>query len=231
MENDLALLHQKIDALNEQVSFLTSQAEEQKRRQQAFDELKDDMIPMANHMIKLGIDELAEIGDEFQIEDLFFLLKRVMRNTRLILDMFDRLEAVMGIADETAVLGKQVFNHAVEQLDLLERKGYFEFAQEGWYIVERIITEFSKDDVRALGDNIVTILNTVQNMTQPDIMSLANTAVVAIKEEIPESEKVSPWALLRELSNPKVRRGMARLINLLKALDEQPDYKNKNNYQ
>ena len=96
MENDMVLLHQKIDSLTEQVALLTTQAAIQQQRQQAFDELKDDMIPMANHMIKLSIDELAEIGDEFQIEDLFFLLKRMMRNTNLILDMFDRLEVCNG---------------------------------------------------------------------------------------------------------------------------------------
>ena len=63
-------------------------------------------------------------------------------------------------------------------------------------------------------------------MTQPEIMSLANNAVGAIKEDIPVSDKVSMWTLLRELSNPKVRRGMARLINMLKALDEQSKYEN-----
>ena len=47
----------------------------------------------------------------------------------------------------------------------MEREGYFAFARGGWRIVERIVTEFSEDDVNALGDNIVTILNTVK---QPD---------------------------------------------------------------
>jgi uncharacterized protein YjgD (DUF1641 family) len=220
MENDLALLHQKIDTLSEQVAFLAAQAEIQQRRQQEFDELKQDMIPIGNHLIKLTIEELAEIGDEFQIEDVLYLLKRVMRNTQLILGMFDRLEAVMGIADEAELLGKQVFNYSVEELDRLEREGYFGFAREGWKIAERIVSEFSEEDVQALGDNVVTILTTVRNLTQPEIMSIANNAVGAI-QEVPETEKVSTWTLLRELGNPKVRRGMARLINLLKALDEQ----------
>jgi uncharacterized protein YjgD (DUF1641 family) len=61
----------------------------------------------------------------------------------------------------------------------------------------------------------------VRNMTQPEIMALANNAVGAIQEEIPEAATVSTWALIRELGNPKVRRGMARLINLLKAIDDQ----------
>ncbi len=221
MADDLALLHQKVDALTEQVAALTSHAEVQQRRLQEFEELKNDVIPMVNHMIKLTIDELAEIGTEFAVEDLFFLLKRVIRNTHLWLALMDRVEALMGITDEVELLGKQVFNVAVEQLDQFEREGYFDFAREGWRIVERITTEFSEDDVRALGDNIVIILNTVRSMTQPEIMAIANNAVGAIQEEMPESEKVSTWALLRELGNPKVRRGMARLINLLKALDEQ----------
>ncbi|MBC8503520.1 MAG: DUF1641 domain-containing protein [Anaerolineales bacterium] len=221
MAEDLALLHQKVDLLTEQVAALTSHAEIQQRKQREFDELKNDAIPIVNHMIKLSIDELADIGTEFEVEDLFFLLKRVIRNTHMFLAVFDRFEALMGIADETELLGKQVFNFAVEQLDQFERDGYFDFARESWLIMERIVTEFSKEDVRALGDNVVTILNTVRTMTQPEIMALANNAVGAIKEEIPETEKVSTWKLLRELGDPKVRRGMVRMINLLKALDEQ----------
>jgi uncharacterized protein YjgD (DUF1641 family) len=221
MDNDLTLLHQKIDSLSSQVALLTSYQEDQKRRHNEFDELKQDMIPIANHMIKLSIDELAEIGDEFRIEDLVFLLKRVMRNTHLIMSMFDRIEAVMGIADEAELLGKQVFNFTVEELDRMERQGYFGFAREGFHILDRIVSEFNENDVRALGDNIVTILTTIRNMTQPEIMALANNALGAFKQDIPEPDKISTWALIRELGNPKVRRGMARMINLLKALDEQ----------
>jgi uncharacterized protein YjgD (DUF1641 family) len=226
MDNSLDLLHQKIDQLSAQVAVLSAHQERQIRRQQEFDELKQDMIPIANHMIKLSIEELAEIGDEFRIEDLLFLMKRIMRNTHMVLAMFDRLEGLMGVADEVEMLGKQVFNFTVEELDRLERQGYFSFALEGWRILERIITEFTDDDVRALGDNIVTILTTVRNMTQPEIMTLANNAVGAIQEELPVSDKVSTWSLIRELGNPKVRRGMARMINILKALDEPEISKN-----
>lgn len=223
MENNLTLLHQKIDTLSEQVAYLTTQANSQQRRQQELDDLKSDMFPIVNHMIKLSIDELAEIGDEFQIEDLLYMFKRMMRNTSLILAMFDRLEAIMGVADEAELLGKQVFNFTVEELNRLERQGYFGFAREGWVILQRIVTEFSEGDVQALGDNIVTILTTIRNMTQPEIMALANNAIGAIQEDIPETTKVSIWTIVRELGDPKVRRGMVRMMNLLKALDDQSE--------
>ena len=86
MDTKLALLNQKLDHLTELI-------ETQNRRQQAFDELKDDMVPIANHMIKLTINELAEIGSDFQLEDLLFLLKRIFTGYQLI---FDNLRAAGG---------------------------------------------------------------------------------------------------------------------------------------
>ena len=220
MNEDLNLLHEKIDSLSNQVAILTDQAKLQQRRQQDLDELKADVIPIINHMVKLSIDELAEIGYEFQIEDLLHLIKRMMRNTHLIMAMFDRLEAIMGIADEAELLGKQVFNYTILELDRLERDGYFGFAREVFNLFHKIVTKFSEEDVRTLGDNIVPILSTIQKMTQPEIMALADSAVEVFQEDIPETQKVSAWTILRELGNPQVLRGMVRMINLLKVLDE-----------
>jgi uncharacterized protein YjgD (DUF1641 family) len=251
MDNDIAILNQKIDhlttqiaslnitnlpgfqesnwdkiaQLDQKVDYLTQQMDIQLKRQQAFEELKDDIVPIVNHMIKLSIDELAEIGSDFESEDLFFLLKRVLRNTNLLLNMMDRLEAIMGVADEVQLLGKQVFSSTVEELDRLEREGFFAFGREGWNIVERIVNEYSQEDLQALGDNIVTIITTIRNMTQPEILSLANNAIGAIQEDSMELENVSTWTLVREFSNPKVRKGLSRMLNIVKALADQPDIK------
>ncbi len=102
----------------------------------------------------------------------------------------------------------------------MERDGYFAFARESWAILEKVVKELTEEDLREFGDNMAAILPVLRNITQPEIMALANNAVSAIQEE-PVDEKISTWALIRELGDPKVRRGMARMINLLKALDEQ----------
>jgi uncharacterized protein YjgD (DUF1641 family) len=93
---------------------------------------------------------------------------------------------------------------------------------EGWGIVERVVHEINEDDVRALGDSIVPILTIVRSVTQPEILSLADDAISAIQPSATEEENISAFALLRELSDPKVRRGMSRLLNLLKILGDQP---------
>ena len=119
MNKELIALNQKVDRLAEQLQYLTDHAEVQSRRAQEFEELKADLIPIGNQLVNLTIQELEEIGTEFELEDLLYLLKRALRNTNLILSMMDRFEALMGIADEVELLGKQVFSTIVEELDRL----------------------------------------------------------------------------------------------------------------
>lgn len=215
-ENDLALLHNKIDRLTEQL-------DEQKRRRQATDELVQDLIPIANNTVKLTIDELAEVGTDFQAEDLLFMLKRLLRNTDTLLRLMDAVEAGIGLSDEMQILGKQVFGSTVATLDRLERDGYFAFLREGWRIVERIVAEFDERDVQALGDNIITILSTVRNLTQPETLALVNNALAAIgPSQAQEAQPVSALSLIRDLSDPQVRRGLARLLNLVRVLAAEP---------
>ncbi len=220
-QEQFALLMERLDRIEGHLA-------EQRRRADELEELKRDLIPIGNDMFKLAIDELAEIGTEFKAEDLFFLLKRLLRDTHLLLQALDQLESMMGLGEEMNRLMRPMFNTVVEELDRLEREGYFAFAREGWSIVERIVTEFSEEDVRALADNIVFILNTVRNMTQPEIMALANQSVEAIREEPPVDEKASLFTLLREMRDPKVRKGLGRMLNLLKALGEQPVEQSRN---
>jgi len=171
MDKDIALLHKKVDQLTTQIEFLTEQAEVQQRRQRDFDELKNDLIPIGNQLVQLTIDELAEIGTEFEGEDLLFLLKRLLRNTQLILKMMDRFEALMGIADEVELLGKQVFSTAVEALDNLEQKGFFTFASESWIALEKFIAQVDPEDIRSIGEDFTppSTLLLLREINQPEI--------------------------------------------------------------
>ena len=185
MNKDIALLHEKVDQLTAQMEILADHAEIEQRRHRELDELKADLIPIGNQLIKLTINELAEIGTEFELEDLIYLLKRVLRNTQLILTMMDRFEALMGIADEMELLGKQVFSTTVEGLDRLEREGFFAIARESWGVLEKIVAEVDPADIRSIGEDLGS---------------------------------PSSIALLRELNQPEVRKGIARLLQIIKVM-------------
>lgn len=171
-------------------------------------------------MMKLSIEELAEIGNDFETDDLLFLLKRLLRDTHLLVGMLGQLESLVELGDEANRLIQPIFNQTVEGLNELEQKGYFAFLRGLTYVADRVVTEFNEQDVRELGDNIVTILTTVRHMTQPQVLSFANSLIQTAVEE-PVEEGVSTWRLLRELGDPKVRRGMARMLNIVKSMADQ----------
>ncbi len=212
--DEVSLLHTKLD-------HLTELLEAQRRRQQGMDELKQDLIPIANQMIQLTIDQLAEIDTEFQLEDMLYLFKRLLRNTRKLTLLMDRLDAAMDLADEATLIGPQVFDQAVETLDGLERKGYFRLARESARVVDRVATEFTETDVRLLGDNIVLILNTVKDLTQPEILNFLRSTLLAAEKEIEKPVDVSYGGLLRQMRDPAVRRGLALTLRVLHVIGSQ----------
>lgn len=211
---EIALLHQKLD-------YLTEQFEAQSKRSEAWEELRRDMVPVMNSMTKLAIKELSEVGDDFELDDILHLAKRLLRDIRMFTGMLDQMESLVELGAEAKLMSKPVFDNLVTTLQTLEDKGYFIFAEGMMEITDRIVTAFGEDDLRALGDNIVTILTTVKNMTQPEIMELANSAINRIEE--PLDENISTWALIKEMSDPEVRKGMARLLHVVKGLANQPD--------
>jgi len=245
MDTDLALLHQKIDALTATVEAqrlrletinassngasglhakldtILDNIEAQRQRQEGWIELQNDVVPIANHMIKLTIDELAEVGNEFQLEDLLFLVKRVLRDTQLLSKLVGRLEATVELADDIQTVGNQAFHQAIVALDRLERQGYFAFARGGWRIVEKIVAEFGEEDINALGNNIVLIMNTIKEMTQPEIMNFVRNTLLIAEEAADLPVDISYGALLRQARDPAVRRGLALTMRVLHGVGSQ----------
>jgi len=216
MTNDTILLHQKLDYLIEQVDA-------QKKRQTAMDEFMKDFAPVFNQMFGVIINELDDIGSDFQLEDLLHLVKRLLRDTRKLTSALDQLEALMELMDELSRLGQPMMIQMTQSLDQMEHKGYFAFAQSGGAIMDKVVTEFDKDDLNALGNNIVTILRTVRNLTQPDVMDVANSAIDSIREDDLTDEKVTTWGLVREFNDPQVRKGLIRLLHVVKSLSNQTE--------
>ena len=212
-------LNQKVDALTAQVAFLAEEARLEKRRRQEWDDLKNDLTPVVTEVYNLSVQQLEEVESYVQFEDLIRLIKRLIRNTRNLEEMLDQIESLADLSKEVAPLSRDVFVMAMTQLDEMERKGYFAFLQGGMNIMDEVVTNFSEKDVQQLGENIVLILRTLKEMTQPEIMQmLSTTATVMRDEDVPES--VSMFALVRQLNDPAVKRGLAKTLEVLKTFSE-----------
>jgi uncharacterized protein YjgD (DUF1641 family) len=216
MDSTLLALNQKVDRLVTQVEFLTEEAQRQKRRQQEWDELKDDLSPIFNEVFRLSVQQLEEVEGNARIEDILRLFKRLLRNTRHLEEMLDQFESFSELWQDVSPLSQDAFLVVLNRLNELEQKGYFVFLQGGLDMADHIVTSFSEEDVRQLGENIVLILQTVKEMTQPEIMTMLRQTAAVVREDEPVD--TSLWKIVRQLNDPAVRKGLAKTLQVLKSM-------------
>ncbi len=219
MDQTILELNQKVDFLTTQIAFLTEEAQLQRRNRQDWDELKNDLTPVANEVYQLSVRQLDEIEGYVQLEDIIRVTKRLVRNTRNLEVALDQLESFSDLAREMGPLSDEIFMTIMTRLSEMEKKGYFSFFQGGMTIMDEIVSNFTEEDIHQLGENIVLILQTVKEMTQPEIMTLLRTSANVLREEeVPE--KVSLLDIMRQMNDPAVRRGLSKTLNVLKTFSE-----------
>lgn len=221
MDASLAELNQKIDALTDQVAYLSEQAQIVERQRQDRAELMHDLTPIADQAYHLVVEQLEEVQEYIDLSDLLRLGKRLMRNGRNLEVMLDQLESLMDLTSTMTPLADEAFKKSVDALTTLEQKGYFDFARGGVKILDNVVTSFDEEDVARLGDNVVLMLNTVKDMTQPEILNFVRSTLLVAEQEIEKPVDSSLGGLVRQMRDPEVRRGLALTMRVLKVIGAQ----------
>ncbi len=218
-------LEAKIDALTEQVAFLAEEARLARRRREVWSELQADVMPIAGDVLQVVERELEELSTDVNITDFGDLLRRFIRVAPILDQGLRYLEMFAELLSDMMPLTEHAVDVATDRLVNLDQKGYFSFAKSGFHVVDRIVTGFSEEDVEALGDNVVLILETVKEMTQPDVMAALYHMIGAVQkqQDLMEHEAEKPpslYHLAKRLRDPEIRRGMGRALNTLSAVAE-----------
>jgi uncharacterized protein YjgD (DUF1641 family) len=217
LQEELASIHSKLDVVLAEISL-------QERHRRAMDDLKEDLMRVGKDVYQTALVELEDVHDHLNTGDILYLGKKMLRNVRTLTATFEQLESLRDFLRDAAPLARESFLGLMEKLDELDRRGYFAFVREFSGIVDRVVTSFSTDDVKKLGDNIVTILETVKNLTQPEIMHTINNALTVYNSvDVQVPENVSLVSLIKELNTPEAKRGLTYAIRFLKAIAASAD--------
>jgi uncharacterized protein YjgD (DUF1641 family) len=117
------------------------------------------------------------------------------------------------VRDATPVM-RQLLGSATHRLGALEARGYADFVGGGLGVVDRVVTAFDRDDIEALGDNVVLMLQTLRDMTQPEVLGLLRRTAADLHHDTAAAPP-SLVTLLGRLRRPEARRGLDRLLRLL----------------
>jgi uncharacterized protein YjgD (DUF1641 family) len=130
------------------------------------------------------------------------------------------LEPLRDLAAEVGVLSGPAMESVTAHVAAWDERGYLGFARSGARVVDRIVTSFDEDDVEALGDNVVLMLETLRDLTQPEILQLLRQTADSVGHLEPPADGPPPstLALLRQLRDPEVRRGLGRMLDLVRTV-------------
>ena len=181
-------------------------------------EFADDLAPLAGEAVSLLTRHLDADARDFPAAA--SLAHSLVRDADTLAAGIDALPTLIGFTEEVGPLGTAAMQSVNRRLQQLDDRGYFAFIRQTAAIVDNVVTSFSEEDVKLLGENIVLILTTVKEMTQPEIMTLLGRAARSLQDgdSVTAPETPSYLALLRQLRDPMVRRGLARVLATLRAV-------------
>lgn len=221
LELHLQSIDKKLDLISEELAVVRRQREE-------LNELKQDLTIIAKDVFNTAIVELEDIAPFVQTGDFLHLIKKILQNTRNITMVMTKFESALDFFEDAKPISKELFNDALEKLDELDQKGYFQFIKELMNVADRVVEHFSEEDVKVLGDNVITILETVKGLTQPDMLTALNNAVSIYQSIDPkDAPQYSIWKVMRELNTPEMKKGIGFVITFLKKITEEQEIKNK----
>jgi len=223
VDNELVELQQKVDRLSEQMAYLVDQSRAVERQRADRAELMRDLTPIIDQAYHLTVEQLEEVQEYVDLADLMRLAKRLLRNGRNFDRLLSQLESVVDFAETAGPLADEAFGRVVQLLADMEHKGYFAAARGGVRILDNIVTSFNAEDIQRLGDNVVLILNTVKEMTQPEITHFVHDTLLVAEAEIQKPVDTSLAGLVRQLRDPAVRRGLALTMRVLHVVGAQAD--------
>lgn len=214
----LPTVDERLEEIAVRLDEIGGELARQRAERDRWSELASDLTPLARHGLEVGSQKLAEA--DLQMGDLAELGGALLEALPTLTRLVGQLESAAELASTLAPLLAPTMESTTARLADLHERGYFEFVDSSLGVVDRVVTSFDRDDIDALGDNIVLILQTVRDMTQPEVMTMLRRTFTSVTEEEPPTPP-GTLTLLKQLRDPDVRRGLAKVMNTLRSIGEE----------
>lgn len=232
----LEALDAKIDRLTEQLAILTADAAVRQRQREGLADLTGDLSRVSEGAMIMATRELESLSETVDLADTVRLLRRLLEVAPTLDRLLIGLTTIAELLDDAVPLGGEAMTVLTDRLAAADDKGYFRFAGAAAGVADRVVTNFDEHDIELLGDNVVSMLEALRQVTQPEMLAFLTKALDAVQAEqraveVETSAPPSLWALARQIVDPDVRRGMSRALQTLRAVSVEtgPTYQTPRN--
>ena len=217
-------IQEQINEINKKLDIVLEEVMAQRETRQSVEDLTTDLAVVGKDLFKSTVAELDNAGVELDGEAVKQLLLKLVRNVDTINEMFEMMESANDLVKDVSPVLHQMGLDGIHLMNEFEQKGYFDFMKEAMKIIDNVVTHFSVDDVKLLADNIVTILETVKNLTQPDMLKAINSGLVVYKSiEIDNVEEYSIWKAMKAMNSKEMKKGIGFMITFLQNIAKETE--------
>ena len=217
-------IQEQINEINRKLDIVLEEVLAQRETRQSIEDLTSDLTIVGSDVFKSTVTELDNAGVEIDGEAVKQLMLKLVRNVDTLNEMFEMMESVNDLAKDVSPILHQMGLDGIHMMNEFEQKGYFEFMKETMNIFDNVVTHFSAEDVKLLADNVVTILETVKNLTQPDMLKAINSGLIVYKSiEIEDVEEYSMWKAIRAMNSKEMKRGIGFMITFLQNIAKETE--------
>ena len=207
-----ALILEKLERLEAQIQPLVKNSEK-------LEELKNDMIPIANHATALMIEQLTEVEAGFQLEDFLGLVKEAMRNTQNFVFALKQMSNIIEFVKDLEPLLKSAVPQFIQMLDEMEQKGVFRMFKATVDLRKKVAAAYTPEDIELMGDTLVAYMGLAKSLSDPRaIQILEQLSQIPSKVELENAKSVGVFGLASAGFNPEISQGLGVLMELTKAM-------------
>lgn len=211
MTNEEQIL-QRLENLERQVAPLAAFAK-------GAGELREEFAPRINEAVQALIVELADVEADFRIEDLLYLIKKLMRNLNTLNYVLDQIRNLVDFAMTAEPLLKSSVPQVIAFLDGLEQGGVFRLMSIATEVLRKIGSTYSPEDMQQIGDGVVRLIGVLKRLTAPSALDLLERAAeVPTRVDLAAARPVGLWGMVGAMGDRDVQQGLGVLMELTKGL-------------
>lgn len=209
----------KEDLLLERLERMEGQLQTLVKAQQGMAELKADVAPLMNSTIRLLIDELGVVESGFQLEDVFTLVKKAMRNLRKFTQALDMMENAFELWDCLEPMMKSAVPQLINYMDNLERKGVLRTYAAMLEVRAKVAAHYDPEEIADMGDAFVLMLSMLKKLSDPQMIDFMNRILeLPMGINLKDAKPLGPLGMLSVMGSKEARQGLGVAMELTKAL-------------
>lgn len=181
--------------------------------------LQHDLQPVMSGAFKLLLRELEDVEAEFQLEDLFDMLKTTMRNVKNLAYMLNQLNSILSLSHTVEPLLKTGMSKTITYLDDLDQKGIFRAGEAMLNLGTKVTQKYGPEEIEQLGDVLVFMIDMLNKLSDPKLRNMIEKATDAFAAmDLDRTQECGPFGMVRAMCCPEAKQGLGVMIELTKTL-------------